>query len=63
MVTFVFYRSVYYVIFSGVVAGWAVLGPGLVRVVVRITSLRGVISANLDWGLGYRLGSSHSLLF
>ena len=38
-------------------------GPGLVRVFVRITSLRGVISANLVRGLGYRLGSSRSLLF
>ena len=58
-----FYCSVHYVILSEVVAGWTVLGPGLVRVFVWITSLRGVISANLVRGLGYRLGSSRSLLF
>ena len=45
------------------VAGWAVSGPGLVRVFVRIASLRGVISAIAVWGLGYWLGGSRSLLF
>ena len=43
------------------VTGWAISGPGLFSVFVRITSLCRVISASLAWGLGYRLGSSRSL--
>ena len=58
------------VLYQGCISGLYWVGScgtrfsrGFSQSFVRITSLCGVISANLVRGLGYRLGSSCSLLF